>query len=95
MTSKRYKTCHIYVSGIVQGVGYRYYALRKAGALGLTGFVRNLSDGRVELEVEGHKNAISEFISYLKRGPAAASVYDVQIDCYEYQGKYLDFRIKY
>ncbi len=95
MSGKKYKTCHIYVSGIVQGVGYRYYTLRKAAALGLTGFVRNLPDGRVEVEVEGEEDAISEFISYLRKGPVGASVYDLTVDCYDYMGKYLDFRIKY
>ena len=92
---KRYKTCHIYVSGIVQGVGYRYFAMRKAHALGLTGFVRNLPDGRVEIEVEGKEDLINEFIRYLRKGPASASVYDVLVNCYPYTGKYLDFRIKY
>ena len=95
MGNEKYKTCHILVSGIVQGVGYRYYTLRKAGALGLTGFVRNLPDGRVEVEVEGEESAIQEFIGFLRKGPIGAHVYDVQVDCYEYRNRYIDFRIRY
>lgn len=46
---------HIYFYGRVQGVGFRYYAVQKANQLGLTGWVRNLSDGSVEMEVEGQE----------------------------------------
>lgn len=95
MSLKGYKTCHIIVSGIVQGVGYRYYALRKANALGVTGFVRNLPNGKVEVEAEGKEDLVDEFIRLLRRGPVSASVYEVEVDCYDYTGRYLDFRIKY
>ena len=56
---------HIYFSGRVQGVGFRYSALYLAKPLGLTGWVENLWDGRVEMEVQGEETAIQEFLKGL------------------------------
>jgi acylphosphatase len=67
--SRRY-----FVSGIVQGVGYRYFAMRIAQRLGLSGFARNLSDGRVEVYAAGSASKLAEFRSELQRGPQGASV---------------------
>ena len=58
---------HIYFSGEVQGVGFRYSASRLARPLGLTGWVRNLWDGRVELEVQGDEAAVAELLRGLDR----------------------------
>ncbi len=71
---------HLFVSGIVQGVGYRYYAMRKAGAYGLKGFAKNLIDGRVEVVAEGDRSLIEEFIRDLKVGPITAHVSDIRIE---------------
>ena len=57
---------HIYFYGRVQGVGFRYYAVQKANQLGLTGWVRNLSDGSVEMEVEGQEELIDQLIIFLQ-----------------------------
>ena len=54
-------SAYIRVSGRVQGVGYRYYALRNADLLGLNGYVKNCVDGSVELQVEGDKEIIKQF----------------------------------
>ena len=62
------------VSGRVQGVGYRYFALRRAEALGVRGFVRNLDDGRVEVVAEGPEAALAEFEGALRQGPSFSSV---------------------
>lgn len=62
------------VKGRVQGVGYRYFALRAAERLGVTGFVRNLSDGRVEVVGEGPEEVLAEFEEQLRQGPAFAGV---------------------
>jgi acylphosphatase len=67
-----------FVSGRVQGVGYRYFALREAESLGVTGFARNLSDGRVEVVAEGTDEALREFESRLRGGPGFASVSGVE-----------------
>ena len=56
---------HIFYSGMVQGVGFRYSVLRFAEGLGLTGWVRNLSDGRVEILAEGPQEKIEELMTNL------------------------------
>jgi acylphosphatase len=62
------------VAGRVQGVGYRYFALQEAQALGLGGFARNLADGRVEVVAEGSPEALADFEARLRQGPAFAKV---------------------
>lgn len=57
---------HIIFYGRVQGVGFRYYAVNKANQLGLTGWVRNLPDGTVEMEVQGNEASIDELIIFLQ-----------------------------
>lgn len=59
----------IYFSGRVQGVGFRYQATRIARSLGLTGYVKNLWDGRVELEAQGMESVIWDLVSALHRQP--------------------------
>ena len=59
---------HIYFSGYVQGVGFRYQASYIAQSLGLTGWVKNLYDGRVEMEVQGKEDEIELLISKLQNG---------------------------
>ena len=65
------------VTGRVQGVGYRYFALREAEALGVSGFARNLPDGRVEVVAEGADEAVRQFEARLRQGPAFATVTSV------------------
>lgn len=62
--NKNKKTYHFY--GRVQGVGFRYYAVQKANQLGLTGWVKNLYDGSVEMEVEGQEELIDQLIIFLQ-----------------------------
>ena len=59
---------HMIISGDVQGVGFRYRAKYAALYLGLTGYVRNLYDGRVELEVQGDRELISRFLMEVESG---------------------------
>jgi acylphosphatase len=63
-----------YVSGIVQGVGFRYFANSAALRLGLAGYTRNLADGRVEVYAVGSPAALTALRSELERGPRGASV---------------------
>jgi acylphosphatase len=65
------------VSGRVQGVGYRYFVLKKASALGVSGFARNREDGSVEVVAEGPDEALASFEQMLREGPAFAAVSDV------------------
>ena len=62
------------VSGVVQGVGFRWFVVRKARGLGLTGYVRNLSDGRLEVVADGSGPSLIALESELQQGPAGAEV---------------------
>lgn len=64
----------VWISGRVQGVSYRAYAQKQACALGLTGWVRNLRDGRVELLAEGPAEQIEALLTWCRQGPPFASV---------------------
>lgn len=66
------------VSGVVQGVGFRYFVLRKAQALAVGGWVRNLPDGRVEVVADGPVAALEELESALRTGPSHSRVADVE-----------------
>ena len=66
-----------FVRGLVQGVGYRYFAQRVAVRLELAGYVKNLRDGRVEVYAIGSPAQLAEFRKELERGPRAATVREV------------------
>jgi len=84
------------VNGCVQGVFFRDFVSRRAGELGLTGFVRNLPDGRaVEVHAEGEKEQLEKLLGYLKVGPPSAKVEEVVTDWSEYTGSYSRFSIGY
>jgi acylphosphatase len=74
------------VSGRVQGVGYRYFVLKKAGTLGVTGFARNRGDGSVEVVAEGSDEVLASFEEMLREGPAFAAVSDVRREAIEPRG---------
>jgi acylphosphatase len=86
---------HLLISGLVQGVGYRWFVMRKANEYNLKGYVRNLYTDDVEAEVEGNKQLISEFIEELRIGPRSAHITDIEIQWGNYQGKYINFDIKF
>jgi acylphosphatase len=67
------------ITGRVQGVGFRFYTQRKARELGLTGWVRNCSDGSVEAVIQGTPGAVETMIAWAQRGPPSAVVADVRI----------------
>lgn len=71
---------HCFVSGKVQGVWFRASTIAEAQKLGLTGWVRNLSDGRVEVLACGEKEKINQLYSWLKRGPELAEVTDLSYE---------------
>jgi acylphosphatase len=85
----------ILVEGRVQGVGYRAFALHAAVQRGLRGTVRNLDDGRVELEAEGSKDRIESLIADLRIGPPAARVAGVHVEWGTATGRFNDFRVRY
>jgi len=86
---------HVFISGRVQGVFFRSNTKRVADNLGIKGWVRNLSDGRVEVVAEGEKNRIDNLIKFLKKGPEAGRVDNVEIESQEYKSGFQDFSIRY
>lgn len=86
---------HLNITGKVQGVGFRANTRSEARKLGLTGWVRNLSDGSVEVVAEGEKKDIDSLISWAKEGPRLANVKNVEIDREEYRGEFDVFSVRY
>jgi acylphosphatase len=84
---------HVLVSGRVQGVFFRDHARRWASSLELTGWVRNLWDGRVELLAEGERERIDDLIARLEQGPPLAAVENLDVAWEEFKGEFSDFRI--
>lgn len=84
---------HIIVKGIVQGVGYRFFALRQAQSGRLKGWVRNRPNGNVEIEVEGEQDQIDAFIEELKTGPRFAQVTDVIVTWKDFKDKFSSFDV--
>ena len=84
---------HLVINGLVQGVGYRYFCLRAASRLGLTGWARNRPDDTVEVEAEGDRSALEELIKELRIGPFSASVRDMKVNWGGLTGKFNSFTI--
>ena len=85
---------HCLISGRVQGVSYRAYTQREAMQLGLTGWVRNCPDGRVELEAEGEEAALQQLLAWCRQGPPAAIVAEVDTQWEADAGVYRTFDIR-
>jgi acylphosphatase len=86
-------SAHIIVSGMVQGVGFRYFVQHHARALGLTGWVRNLPNGEVEIMAEGNREFVESFIVYVRRGPHSAVVSNTDVVWKEPGGQFEYFDI--
>lgn len=84
-----------FVYGKVQGTYFRAYVSRKAAELGVTGYVRNRSDGSVEVEAEGQRSRLETLIAYLNIGSPASRVDKVITSWSESTGQYADFEIRY
>ena len=86
----------IVVTGRVQGVGFRYFTHSRAGELGLTGYVRNLPDGNVEVEAEGEHEKLDTLVEALRQGPGMAHVLELKVTDLPVKGDGQDvFRITY
>jgi acylphosphatase len=86
---------HVFIDGRVQGVAYRFFAEKYAGRLGITGWVRNLEDGRVEILGEGPSDAIETFLERLKDGPSLAHIERFDVRREQATGEFADFRIAF
>jgi acylphosphatase len=73
------KAVSVRVTGRVQGVSYRWYALQEARRLGVAGWIRNEPDGSVAGRAEGDDDAVDGFVDWCRRGPAGAKVRDVAV----------------
>jgi acylphosphatase len=93
--SGEYKRAHGWVSGMVQGVFFRYFTQDSARKLGLKGWVRNLPDGRVEFVAEGEMGPLNDLIKQVKIGPPASHVAKLDLAWEEYTGEFGNFSIRY
>jgi acylphosphatase len=84
---------HAIVEGRVQGVGFRAFVYDHALTLGLTGWVRNKGESKVEVWAEGSPSDVDRLLAYLQRGPSMAYVTHVEIDRPEPSGKYDRFMV--
>jgi len=86
---------HLIVSGRVQGVFFRAEAQEKAKELGVFGWVKNLSEGRVEAVFEGERDKVEQMVKWAKSGPPGAIVNDLNVVWEEYQAEFSNFEIRY
>lgn len=86
---------HVLISGRVQGVAYRYFAEKYAKSFGITGWVKNLYDGRVEVLAEGDRNDLDRFLARLKEGPRLALIEDFDVTWEEFANEFQDFQITF
>ena len=83
------------ISGRVQGVGYRFYAKRLAEELGVSGWVKNLADGRVEARATGDPEVIDELLAGLRQGPVGARVDQIEVSELQVESAGAGFDIKF
>lgn len=82
------------VSGLVQGVGFRYFVSRRARDLGVTGYAKNLSSGQVEIVACGERGLVDELVKSVRIGPRFASVSGVELEEIEIDTPYTNFGIR-
>jgi acylphosphatase len=88
------KAVHVFVSGAVQGVGYRQTCRSTARSLDLVGWVRNLADGRVEIFAQGQSDSVDGLLDWVWAGPSAARVVGVESDVVATDATLTDFFIQ-
>ncbi len=93
MAEEKKERLHALVEGVVQGVGFRYFVTNYAEELQLTGWVRNLWDGRVEVMAEGPKNKLEILLKYLQEGPRGAHVSKVELQWQAATNEFKEFRV--
>jgi len=86
---------HALITGIVQGVNFRFYTKRKADSLKLKGWVKNLENDTVEAVFEGPEDKIIEMLDWCSKGPPFAKVDDVETEIEEYTGEFESFEIRF
>lgn len=94
-SKEKFGRAHIFVSGRVQGVFFRSNTRKKAEELKVSGWIKNLSDSRVEAIFEGKKERVQDLIEWTKESPKGAEVNNVKVQWEEYKGEFRNFKIKY
>ncbi len=84
------KQIHLYISGFVQGVGFRVFVRRKAKKMGITGWVRNLKDGRVEAILQGEEEKLEALLEHVRKGSYFSQVKNVLVKEEEIVEKFTD-----
>ena len=85
----------VVVSGRVQGVGFRFFTYRLAESYRVTGCVRNLPDGKVEIVAEGDRDQVETFLERAARGPSSARITEVRTYSEEPQGSFNTFGVNF
>jgi len=85
---------HAWVEGRVQGVGFRFFVVERAEALGITGWVRNTFDDKVEVVAEGDRTVLEKLLSALRLGPRAAYVTQVHQEWNQASGEFSGFHVR-
>ncbi len=85
---------HVFISGRVQGVFFRSSTKDKADELGISGWVKNLSDGRVEAVFEGEEGSVKKMIEWCRKGPEYARVDDMEVISENYTGEFKGFALR-
>ena len=94
-SEKKQVRAHVYISGRVQGVSFRWNTQHQAQQLGLTGWVKNLWDGRVEAVFEGEEPAVRQAVAWCHKGDRPARVDNVEVHYGQPTGEFRSFRITF
>jgi acylphosphatase len=86
---------HVFINGLVQGVFFRQKIKQLAESRGVTGWVRNLDDGRVEAVFEGEEADVAVLVDFCRKGPRGAVVAGVDVTSEEFTGEFQDFKVTY
>jgi acylphosphatase len=95
VTDTPHERLHAIIDGLVQGVGFRHAAYRHASNLGLTGWVRNREDGRVEAVFEGERAVLEQMLAWCHKGPVLSRVKSVERQWDAATGEFTDFGITF
>jgi acylphosphatase len=86
---------HVFISGRVQGIFFRQNTKQKAESHGVTGWVRNLDDGRVEAVFEGEEEDVKALLDFCRKGPRGAVITNVDVAFERFAGEFRNFRVTY
>ncbi len=89
------KCVHVFVTGRVQGVFFRQATRVTAIKNNVTGWIKNLDDGRVEVLIEGEDKSVDSVIEWCNYGPANSRVDNIQVNTEDYSGKFESFEVRY